>query len=366
MKKWLPSRGDGTLDSIPEVTTSSMQAAVWRGSEDVQLEQRPWPVCPPGWVLVKPALVGLCGTDLTIHAGRHGRATPPLVLGHEIVANVVEPTESGLSAGTLVAVQPTMSCNDCWPCRNGFAHTCRRLQLIGIDVDGGLAEAVAVPLTNLVPFEREVPLTEAVLAEPLAVAIHAVDRVGSVKDLTVLVIGAGPIGVLTGLVAASRGARVLISEPHPVRRALAGELGLEALEPGNALVDEVATQTDGTMSDVVFDCAAYPPLTSQLSALARERGSIVLVALYSKPATLDLHALTFAEQMLLGSRVYTPSDLVSAVGEIESGHLGLSRLPLMVFGLDQVSGAVDAARQGAAMKIAVNPTTISEDATSTH
>jgi len=306
--------------------------------------------------VLRPELVGLCGTDLAIHAGQHGRASAPLVLGHEVVATVVEPKQSSFAVGSRVALRPTIPCNECWPCRNGLSHTCRQLRLIGIDVDGGLAELVVVPASNILPISPQVPLTEAVLAEPLAVAIHAVERVGSLADATVLVVGAGPIGILTGLVAASRGARVLVSEPNSIRRALADSLGFETVDPGDRLVKEVAKLTDGVMSDVLFDCAAYPPLTSQLSALARERGSIVLVALYSKPAPLDLHAITFAEQVLLGARVYTPSDLVAAVSTIEADHLRLSRLPIEVFGLDNVVGAINAARGGAALKIAVQPT----------
>src|SRR3954453_2464944 len=184
-----------------------MWASVWRGPTDVQLEQRPPPVCPPGWVVLRPELVGLCGTDLAIHAGQHGRARAPLVLGHEVVATVVEPKESNFPVGSRVAVRPTIPCNECWPCRNGLSHTCRQLGLVGIDSDGGLAELAAVPASNLVSFSSHVPLTEAVLAEPLAVAIHAVERVASVAGATVLIVGAGPIGVLTALVAASRGAR---------------------------------------------------------------------------------------------------------------------------------------------------------------
>jgi (R,R)-butanediol dehydrogenase/meso-butanediol dehydrogenase/diacetyl reductase len=277
------------------------------------------------------------------------------VLGHEVLARVVEPNRSDFGVGSRVVVQPTISCGECWPCRNGLSHTCRQLRLVGIDFDGGLAELVAVPVSNLVSVDPDVPSTEAVLAEPLAVAIHAVERVDSVADATVLVVGAGPIGVLTGLVAASKGARVLVSEPNAGRRALAGRLGFETLDPEGSLVDEVAKLTDGALSDVVFDCAAHPPLASQLSGLAREHGSIVLVALYSKPAPLDLHAITFAEQILLGSRVYTPSDLTAAVGMIGAGHLRLSRLPIDVFGLNDVEGAIRAARQGTALKIAVDP-----------
>jgi (R,R)-butanediol dehydrogenase/meso-butanediol dehydrogenase/diacetyl reductase len=344
------------IGSVHRREDNVMWASVWHGPEDFRLEQRPSPVCPPGWVLLRPELVGLCGTDLSIDAGHHSRARSPLVLGHEVVATVVDPRQSNLAAGSRVAVRPTLPCGECWPCGHGSPHTCRQLRLIGIDIDGGLAERMAAPAASLVPLGQQVPLTEAVLAEPLAVAIHAVQRVESVAGATVLVIGAGPIGILTGLVASSRGARVLVSEPHAGRRGLADELGLETLDPGRPLREEVATLTDGVMSDVLFDCAAYPPLSTQLSALVRERGSIVLVALYADPTPLDLHAITFAEQVLLGSRVYTPGDLTAAVAAIDAGQLGLSRLPVSVFGLDDVGGAIDAARRGAALKIAVQPT----------
>ncbi|SDR70983.1 2-desacetyl-2-hydroxyethyl bacteriochlorophyllide A dehydrogenase [Friedmanniella luteola] len=335
-----------------------MWASVWHGPDDFRLEQRPSPACPPGWVLLQPELVGLCGTDLSIDAGHHGRARAPLVLGHEVVATVVDPRESNLAPGSRVALRPTLPCGECWPCRHGAPHTCRQLRLIGIDMDGGLAELAVAPAASLVPLSQQVPLTEAVLAEPLAVAIHAVERVGTVAGATVLVIGAGPIGILTGLVASSRGGRVLVSEPHAHRRGLAEDLGFETLDPARPLLDEVASLTDGVMSDVLFDCAAYPPLSAELSALVREHGSIVLVALYPDPTPLDLHAITFAEQAVLGSRVYTPDDLTAAVNFIDTGQLDLSRLPIGVFGLDDARGAVDAARRGAALKIAVQPTSV--------
>ena len=150
------------------------------------------------------------------------------------------------------------------------------------------------------------------LAEPLAVAVHAVDRAELGERATVLVVGAGPIGVLIGLVAADRGCRVLVSEPRDTRRHLTERLGFQAIPRGAGLVDGVRAATDGVMSDVVFDCAAQPRVASELSAVARVRGTIVLAGLYAAPAAVDLHALTFAEQRLLGSRVYTNADFRQA------------------------------------------------------
>jgi 2-desacetyl-2-hydroxyethyl bacteriochlorophyllide A dehydrogenase len=308
-------------------------------------------------VLVRPDRVGLCGTDLSILNGRHDRAEPPLIMGHEITG-IIETTAPGAPApGARVVVNPTLACEACWPCQHQLSHTCLRLRLIGIDVDGALAELVAVPVANVFPVQPHVPADQAVLAEPLAVALHAVDRSGINGGENVLVIGAGPIGVLIGLVAADRGCRVLVSEPREARRQLAERLGFTTLSSNAGLVAGVEAATDGVLSDVVFDCAGHPQVAADLSAVTRVRGTIVLAGLYSTPTALDLHALTFAEQHVLGSRVYTDVDLQLAVSTIESNTLGLSRLPTRTYGLADVDEAFDAAAQGDIVKAMVNPRT---------
>src|SRR5215212_1946726 len=225
-----------------------IRAALWTGIGKLRLERRAPIPCPEGWVLVRPDGVGLCGTDMSILNGRHSRAQSPLVMGHEITGKIETHSPGAPSPGSRVVVNPTLACGTCWPCLHHLGHTCRQLKLIGIDVDGALSELVAVPASSVFAIGPRVAADQAVLAEPLAVAVHA----------TVLIVGAGPIGVLIGLVAADRGCRVLVSEPRDTRRQLTERLGFQAIPGGTGLVDGVGSATDGVMSDVVFDCAAQP------------------------------------------------------------------------------------------------------------
>lgn len=333
-----------------------MRAAVWREPGRVQVEEHPRPTCPPGWVLVRPERVGLCGSDFSILGGHHGRAVPPLVMGHEMVGTVDSDGLEALPAGTRVVVNPLLPCGACWSCQHDLTHVCRNLRLLGIDVDGALAELVAVPAANLIAVDPTVPVAEAALTEPLAVAVHAVRRAALTAGQTVLVIGAGPIGILIALVAASARCRVLVSEPHAGRRALAGRLGLETLAGETDPVAAVAAATGDLMADITFDCAGQPAVAAALSALTRVRGTIVLAGLYGAPTALDLHAVTFAEQSLLGSRVYTDSDFAHALELVQARTLGLDRLAVTGFALDDVGAAFLAARQGDSLKVLVELT----------
>lgn len=332
-----------------------MHAAVWTGTGRLELHQRAPVSCPDGWVLVRPDRVGLCGTDLSILSGRHSRARSPLVMGHELTGRIEDQVAGAPTRGTRVVVNPTLACGSCWPCSHGLGHACRQLRLLGIDLDGGLSELVAVPTAKVLAVEPHVAADHAVLVEPLAVAVHAVDRAELREPGTVLVMGAGPIGLLIGLVAAHRGGRVLFSEPRDSRRQLVERLGFATVPPDGGLVEGVASVTDDVMSDVTFDCAAQPSVAAALSAVTRVRGAIVLAGLYSAPAALDLHAMTFAEQRLLGSRVYTEADVRRAVGMIEHDTLQLRRLPSRTYGLADVATAFADASRGDTLKVMVDP-----------
>ncbi|WP_375423862.1 zinc-binding dehydrogenase [uncultured Friedmanniella sp.] len=320
----------------------------------MSVEERPQPDCPPGWVLVQPELVGLCGSDFSIVGGHHGRAAPPLVLGHEMVGTVAGSEPGSPPPGTRVVVNPLLPCGQCWSCRNELPHVCRNLRLIGIDLDGALAELLTVPAGKLLAVDPATPVAEAALTEPLAVAVHAVRRAALSAEQTVLVIGAGPIGVLIGLVAEAAGCRVMVSEPHPTRRRLATDLGLGTLPADVGPLEALSAATGGQLADVTFDCAGRPPVAALLSAVTRVRGTIVLAGLYGAPAAIDLHAITFAEQALIGSRVYTHADFGHAISLVEGGTLVLGRLAVQTFPLDAVGRAFEAARQGETLKVLVD------------
>ncbi|MBN6191136.1 alcohol dehydrogenase catalytic domain-containing protein [Aneurinibacillus sp. BA2021] len=337
---------------------NSMRAAIWEGPDLVRIADAPRPALRAGESLVHVELTGLCGTDFSILHGTHPRAAAPLIPGHEVTGRVVSGDDPELH-GRRVAVLPLLSCGTCTPCRDGLAHVCERLGLYGIDEPGGLAEFAAFPHDRLFPVDDAVPVRTAALIEPLAVAVHAVRRSGLTGGETVAVFGAGPIGILTALVAQHYGARrILVVEPGDDRRALAETLGFETLPATDDAAEAIRAAIPGG-ARIVFDSAAHPSVARQLPRAAAVRGTIVLVGVYKKPVELDLQAVTFTEQTLVGVRVYTTADFRDAVGLVESDALGLERLPVSVYDLAETTQAfAEATSAGSALKVLVAPDTV--------
>jgi (R,R)-butanediol dehydrogenase/meso-butanediol dehydrogenase/diacetyl reductase len=336
---------------------TSMKAAVWTATDRVEVTDVPMPEVPDGWALVKVAYNGICGTDLAILHGKHPRATAPLIMGHEIAGWVERAGATGPPAGTLVTVEPLISCGECKACRDGLAHVCRRLGLYGIDAPGGMAQYVALPPEVLHAVPDGVDPRIATLAEPLAVAVHAVELSGMEAGDTVAVYGAGPIGILTALVARHEGAAVVvITEPSPWRRKVAATLGFTVVAAGSTMAATLAPLTDGEGADTTFDSAAHPSVAAELAATTRVRGRIVVVGVYKQPTALDLQAVCFKEQTVIGVRVYTTKDVTRAIELIASGALRLDRFPSKAFDLNDVVAAFDAATSGQeCLKVLLTP-----------
>jgi threonine dehydrogenase-like Zn-dependent dehydrogenase len=294
---------------------------------------------------VDPVYVGLCGTDLHITAGRHPRACLPLALGHEIVGVPA----AGRWAGRAVVVDPTISCGTCDACARGEGHVCPRLRLIGIDQAGGLAGRLCAAEAKLHPVPEGLPLMTAALAEPLAVAIHASGRAGPYLGARVVILGAGPIGLLTALVTRAAGARaVLLVEPGP-RREAARQLGFQTAAGPEAVRDILG----GHLADVVFDAAGVPAAAEHATRLVRPRGTIVIEGVHGRPAAVDLQAVTFSELALLGTRVYRPADIELALGMLAACTFDVTPLVSQIVDLDGVPAALDRLESGQSLKVLV-------------
>jgi L-idonate 5-dehydrogenase len=222
---------------------------VIHGAGDLRVAELPAPVPGPGEALVAVRYGGVCGSDL--HYWRHGgvgdfRLREPMVLGHEVVGTVVSygPGATGPGPGTAVAVHPATPCGACPECADGRANVCRDTRYLGSaarfpHVQGGFAERVAVPVGQVRALPDGLGLRRAALAEPLAVALHAVRRAGDVSGRHVLVTGAGPIGCLVVAAAKAAGAaRVTVTDPVPEALRYAAVAGADAVvradEPGDA------------------------------------------------------------------------------------------------------------------------------------
>jgi threonine dehydrogenase-like Zn-dependent dehydrogenase len=320
-----------------------VQALVWQGGGLVEPVEVAAPAPGPGWALVEPAYVGLCGTDLHICAGEHPRARPGIVIGHEIVGRLSAAC-GGLEAGTAVFVNPLLSCGTCRACRRGRSHVCEQLRLIGIDINGGAAELVAAPADHLLPLPATLDLRSAALVEPVAVAVRAVRRGGLSLGERVHVIGAGPIGLLVGTCARVAGASsVTLSEPVARRAEAAAAFGFE-------LVDVSAQDRS---ADVVFDCTGHPSVSPTVLGWAATGGTVVTVGTYPGVVGTNLQDLLFRELKMVGTRVYTPDDVAAAVALVAQGAIDVARLITGVLPLSEGGHAIAQLRAGGELKVLV-------------
>ncbi|MEN6478432.1 MAG: alcohol dehydrogenase catalytic domain-containing protein [Anaerolineales bacterium] len=330
-----------------------MRAAVWMGPETVQYTEVERPVPSEGQVLIKVAYAGICGTDLTIYLGKHPRARAPLIMSHEFSGTVAEDPSGTFPQGTLVTVNPLLTCGQCYACRHGNAHICDHLGLVGIDMNGGFAEYVVVPLHTVRPLPPGLTLQRAALVEPLAVAVHAV----SVSDLRVgdvtAVLGAGPVGLLTAQMARVAGAvHVMVSEVSPRRLSIARDLGFDVIDATKVdPVQQILAATDGVGVPVAFETAGTQATVAQAGAVARSGGQILQVGMPKAPVSIDLTPLMFREVRRTPIRVYREVDVTKAIVLAALGAVDLDKpvthiLPLAELGraLELAHAATDACK----------------------
>ncbi|QMU59243.1 MAG: alcohol dehydrogenase catalytic domain-containing protein [Boseongicola sp.] len=301
----------------------STAAAFYRGDKTFSIEQVDVPPPGPGEVQIDVAFCGICGTDLHIYLGHmDARVGFERTIGHEMSGTIAAVGEGvdGLSIGAPIVVRPLDHCGDCPACNAGHEHICHTLKFIGIDSDGAFQQKWNVPAHTIHLLPQDLDLSHAALIEPLAVAVHDVDRGQVQPGEDVLVIGGGPIGMLVAMVAREAGANVTIAEINENRLAFAAKLGFATLNPKE--VDVAATihsATDGKGADVVFEVSGSQPGVDLITAAAATRGRIVMVAIHANKPNIDMFQFFWRELDLIGARVYRPKDYDRAMALLAEG-----------------------------------------------
>jgi 2-desacetyl-2-hydroxyethyl bacteriochlorophyllide A dehydrogenase len=297
--------------------STTMQALVYTAPNTLVLRETAIPEPGPGEVLVRIAAVGICGSDMHAYHGHDTRRPAPLVLGHEAAGTIV----SGPRQGERVTINPLVVDPDCPAARAGRPHLSPTRQIISMPPrPGAFAEYVTIPERNVVPISDALDFRRAALAEPLAVAWHAV-RIGLARldqpaeSAVVLVLGGGAIGLAAALVARRAGVRALwIAEPNAERRALlAGQGGMKAFDPDEGGPSE---------ADLVIDAVGAAATRATASRVVRPGGVIVHVGLLPGDEGFDIRRITLQEIILSGSYCYTPEDFAETVAAMEAGELG--------------------------------------------
>lgn len=305
-----------------------MKAIVCQEPFHLAVTSRPAPMLQPGEVLVRIKRVGLCGTDYHIYGGRHPFLSYPRVMGHELAGEIESvPEGSAFKTGQVVAINPYLACGTCLSCRRGKPNACANISVLGVHADGGMCELLAVPERAVIDAQG-LSLDEAALLEFLAIGAHAVARSAMTSGDRVLIVGAGPIGIGTGLFARLDGAEVTLVDRRPVRLRYAKEtLGFaDVIEAGDDLGELLAERTQGEFYDVVIDATGSIPAMNEALGYLGHGGTLVFVGVSPGGLVLDDPEFHKRETTIVASRNALSADFDRVIAALKSGKIKASEL----------------------------------------
>jgi L-iditol 2-dehydrogenase len=293
--------------------TDAMKALVYTAPRRLEVLQLPDPKPKSDEVLVKVRAGGVCGSDLHGFLGRSKKRVPPLILGHEFSGEIAQ-------TGEAVAVYPIVSCGTCEYCTTDHENLCPARQVYGLDFHGGLAEFASVPSRCIFPMPPSMSFVEGSLVEPLANAIHVLDKCSGVRGRTVLVYGAGPIGMLCAFVARQAGARsVAVVDRNPYRLAKTRELAADLTIDGSNEdpVNVVREWTGGRGVDFAIDAVGNSRCRENSMASTASGGTVVCIGLEEEVCAVDTRSVVTRELDVKGAYAYTRANFAQAISTLE-------------------------------------------------
>jgi L-gulonate 5-dehydrogenase len=302
-----------------------MKAAILYGKEDIRMVDVPEPkITGVRDVIVKPKMIGICGTDIHNFHLKNPFLTLPRILGHEIAGEVVEVGKevTTVAPGDHVVIDPVISCGTCYACQNNMANCCDNVRCFGVAMDGGLQEKFVIDALNLVKMDKSLAWEEAVLAEPFTIGANSAMRGDIRPGDRVLIQGAGPIGLCCLKMAKIRGAQVMISDIFDDKLEYAQKQGADFIVNAKTqnLADAVKEWTKGEMANVVIDAANTFPTNEACFNLVSAAGRIVLLILEVGDIKIQPYLITKKQLTVVGSRMNS-HQVAPVVRLMESGML---------------------------------------------
>ncbi|MGR4852752.1 zinc-dependent alcohol dehydrogenase [Streptomyces sp. LARHCF252] len=329
-----------------------------RSIDDITVEHVPAPTADEGELLVRTAVVGVCGSDTHAAQGRHPFMSLPYHPGHEAVGVVAAtgPGVDGFAPGDRVVVEPNLFCGRCPQCRTGRYNICQELKVFGCQTPGAMTDLFTIPADRVHRVPAGMTDLEAAIVEPLATPVHAVAKAGDLTGRAVVVLGAGPIGLLVLAAARHAGAAAIaVTDLLPGKRDRALRLGADAALPADAAdLTEQARQTLGGPVDVVFDCVAREQSMAQATDVVTKGGRIIVVgvgAAGTTPVRLDL--IQDREISVEGTLMYTAEDYRTALALIGSGAVDTDEIVTATFPLEEAAKAFAASLAPEHVKVLV-------------
>lgn len=323
-------------------------------SPGVAVKQVPIPSPKKDEALVKIKATSICGTDLGVYNWNlwaRSHLSPPKVLGHEIVGEVVEVNSdiTELKSGDLVSSETHIYCDNCQQCKAGNRHVCENMLLFGISRDGGFAQYATIPLKTVWKNDPALSLEAMVVQEPLGNAVHAVTKAG-VEDKVVGIFGLGPIGICAGLVAKEYGAkRIFAVEPSKYRRELAQKMGILEVYPS-------FRQNLSKQADVVFEMSGSEVAINSSLETAKAGGKIMIFGIPKDAVNIDLGKYIINKELTLkgvfGRKIW---ETWAEVGRLLKNGLNIEPLITHKFKLSEFEKAIETIKSGECGKILLQP-----------
>jgi len=338
-----------------------VKAAAGAGAE---IREVPVPAAGPGELLLRVLRAGVCGTDLHIvewDRWSAGRLKPPVTLGHEFVGEVVECGSgvTGFAPGDRVSCESHIICNHCLACRTGNGHVCENTRILGVDVNGGFAQFVAVPAANAWRAPANISLEAAAVMEPLGNAVHTAFA-GPLSGCNIAVTGCGPIGLFAiGVARAAGAARVFASDVSAYRLDLARKMNADAVidVSRESFPERVRELTGGNGLDGVLEMSGSPAAMRDGLAALRNGGRLSLLGLPKEPFELDWNRLVIFKGVtihgIIGRRMF--ETWVQMDNLLGSGRLDVRPALTHVMPMEKFLDAIALLRSGNAGKVVLVP-----------
>ncbi len=319
-----------------------MRALVYEAPHTMPIRDVPVPTPQPDEVLIKVAYSGICGSELSGYEGKNALRKPPLIMGHEFSGTIesigAAVMRRDLHRGARVTVNPLITCGVCVYCLSGRQQLCSDRKLLSASLPGSNAEFVAVRASAVHLLPESMALTTGALVEPAACAVRAVKLAAPAPESHVLVVGAGPIGLLIIQALQDRGVKTIYAaDINPRRAEMAKELGATPVK-----LDDMRKN-----ADIALDAVGAPAVRQACLAAVRSGGRIVWVGLHEPTASLDINDMIRREIAAFGSFAYNAIDFAEALGALAAGRLSLHESWTLIEPLERGAACFEALLDGA-------------------
>lgn len=336
-----------------------MLAGIFEGEGKLSIKEVPEPkITKPDEVIIRVEFAGICGTDVHILEVPPGHpATPGAILGHEYVGTVVDKGTNvkTVDIGDRVVVDPNLTCGVCRYCRRGLPNMCENFTTLGIYLNGGFAPYNVAPAKALYKISRDVPLERSALAEPLSCVVNAMRKLNLQVGDNVVLIGAGPMGLLFLLMIKAQGAgKTIVIEPTPFRAKIAKDLGADiVLNPREVNIREAIMDLTELGADIVIDAVGNQFATAL--DLVKRNGIILLFGM-NENALPQIKQIIIPryELKILGSYISWFS-FPQTVAILESGNVPVEKLVTHKLPLGKLTEGIEIMKRGEGIKILINP-----------